>query len=241
MARPLDLEQAMGQHLRAIREGAGVPREMLAEAVQRRGIPWTVATITLIERGRRRITTGELLLLPYVLNKIIPREHWPYEGENPVAERRRLFRASDLVPVLSAEKVAVTPDCEAYPNAIPDVMNGVSMEKFDQLFSNGLFTTRRAQERPFWDEVTLRIARSMRLPFRTVAAAASVVWGGRTFLIERDERLKTRLPAGASPRKIQALRGHVSREMKQELQTYLKTPKGGDRGPRITKTPTKRR
>lgn len=62
-----------------------------------------------------------------------------------------------------------------------------------------------------------------------VADAAGSLWG-RSLAEERDARLGTLAPEGASARTIQALRGHITRKLLQELEPALKR-----------ETPTKRR
>ena len=67
MAKAVNLEEAIGRGLRDLREKAGVPRELLAVAAREAGIDWKTGTMESIESGRRRLTTGEFLLLPSVL------------------------------------------------------------------------------------------------------------------------------------------------------------------------------
>ena len=222
----IDLEVAIGRNLRDIREKAGVPRELLVLSAQRVGIPWSVATLTLIESGRRRLTTGELFLLPAALTKIIPKEHHPLR--NQVTGERGDFEIQDLIPEVLPQdgQLALTPDCAAYPIGLRKLiqLQGVRTTEFEHLYSVG-FTTRRDREQPHYDEVTLRAARALHVPIQTLALAAITLWEGHTFIEERDERVRSRVPEGASPRYIQAVRGHVARELMQELRAYLKKQK----------------
>jgi hypothetical protein len=222
----IDLDVAIGRNLRVIREKAGVPRELLVLAAQRVGIPWSVATLTLIESGRRRLTTGELFLLPHVLTTCIP-----------TAEHS--FGMHDLIPVSLPDdtQLAITPDCQAYTEWLRQLIlsDGVRTEEFETRFGS-MCTTRRDREQPHYDEVTLRAAHALRVPVQTIALAAITLWEGRTFIEERDERLRSRATEDASPRYIQAVRGHIARELMQELRDYLKKQKGGHRPTKGRKT-----
>jgi len=67
-----------------------------------------------------------------------------------------------------------------------------------------------------------------------VARAAGSLWS-RSLAEERDARLRKLAPGGASARTIQALRGHITRTLLQELEPALQletTPKPRSRGRR---------
>ena len=96
-AEPTNLDDAIGQRLRGIRETAELSRELLALRARYWGFPWSANTVALIEGGRRRLSLGEILLLPAVLNELIPAGTRLAGSLN---ENRHPFSYADVFPNL---------------------------------------------------------------------------------------------------------------------------------------------
>jgi hypothetical protein len=65
-------------------------------------------------------------------------------------------------------------------------------------------------------DAELKAARRLRVPPVAVALAARRSWK-RSLTEERDRRVAEEAPADATPRTLQALRGHISRGLLEEL------------------------
>ena len=73
-------------------------------------------------------------------------------------------------------------------------------------------------------EAEQKAARSLGVGPMTVQMACHQLWG-RSLTDERESRVKRRARLDASPRSLQAQRGHVTRELMAELQSVLGKPR----------------
>jgi len=222
--RRLTLETVVGRQLRALREGAGVARELLA-VVSKDLLGWNVGTLELIESGRRRLGLGELYLLPFLLTRVVPLDFHP-QCERPLPcalhrkdeRHRRAFEVQDLFPDEGMEQLNATPYCWTYPHEWHRLVQEQGRLPDEK---RPLYETDQDQQLQHYDEVTLRAAKALRAPLSLVAEVAQRLWG-RSFLIERDARLQA---MGMAAGRTQMRRGHVSRKMMEELKQSLKSKK----------------
>ena len=198
--RLIGIDDVIGQQIRVLREQAGVPREFLVLVARRSGMDWKTSTLQLIESGRRRLTTGELFLMPHVLTEALGHE--------------RTFELQDLVPHEGTHLLALTPHCKAYPVGIHELIQrlGVFTDKTPSFIE---FDPRlRSMD---FDEVTIRAAKVLSVSSKVVADAAGRLWN-RSLMAERDRRLQAETDVLGT---IQARRGHIVRALQEEIRSEL--------------------
>lgn len=187
-------------------------REDLARAMTELGFRWTLDTVVNIEGGKRRLQPEEMLTLCYLFR--VPASAF-LEGEGFVAlsdefhaTRRALrvkqgsgedleegeWRRHPRHPVWSAWKLA---------------------ERVDEI---------HARSGPAEQKAARRVGELVGVPADTddLAHLSLRCWG-RTLSEERDARVAERAGPDASPRSLQALRGHVTRELVNELVEEYRT------------------
>lgn len=206
------IEQAIGQEVRRRREAAGVGQSAVAGAARQYGLPWTRAMVAAVELGRRRLTLGELALLPLVL------------GSAGVTAGP-LLTLADLIPV-SDQQVSAGPSL-AMPLRIARALlleGGDELKSVPRVVAPG-HVARRTLEAA--GDAEQKAATALHVSPEAVVEAAHQRWG-RSLTAERERRVEaytrpmlTRDPAEAVspewPRRLQAIRGHVTRELLKEL------------------------
>ena len=212
------IEQVIGQEIRRLREAAGVGQSVLAAAARQYGLPWTRALVAAVELGRKRLTLGELALVPLVL------------AEADVTGGR-VLNLADLIPA-DQRSVTVGPGLEM-PLTIARAMllgdDDRLLGPSPKLVDVGV--DRRAVEAA--GDAEQKAALALGVSPESVVKAAHQRWG-RSLTAERDRRVVayTTASEGSSftigvttpewPRRLQAIRGHVTRALLDELQTPLK-------------------
>lgn len=83
-----------------------------------------------------------------------------------------------------------------------------------------MFETAASSVLPFYDDVSLKAARLLKVPMAAVVKASQKLWG-RPLSEERNARLAQEDLSGVTLRQQQAKRGHISRKLISELQPVL--------------------
>ena len=204
----LAFSAAVGRRVRKLREEAGRSQDELAVAGRRVGLMWTRGSVASLETGRRGLGAEEFMLLPLALKLLTGRDHW---------------RLGDLLP---EDRVLIW-----FP------LGGIRSRKLKLLLAGksvadrdiGGGTARRL--RPVKDrleeqsEAVRHAAKRLEVEPGTVSRVAERLWR-RNFSEEREHRVAERGGADASTRSLQALRGHVSRELINELRCALEEEEG---------------
>jgi len=228
--QPSDLDTVITTQLRFLRERKGVPRELVALRARHWGLDWTAATVALIEDGRRRLSIGELLLLPNVLSEtsILP----------PSAS------LGDLLPD-DSRKIAVAPRlfCSPYEIKLLIERRGNILEDGPGGPLSNMLTPPGSEVLSSCDEVTARMAKALRVTIQDLANAAQRIWK-RPVRQERDARFEVGLQRimEAEPlqrtekavplhRRRQALLGHIARNMMKEIREELSRDQPTSRRP----------
>lgn len=220
-------EAALGRRLRALREAAKLQQQQVAQAMRRLGLPWTQATVAFVENGTRgrSLSLRETVALLRVFNAA------------GVAGVPGPLQLSDLLPegdVHVAEPVACAPVRTALGQSLQEWMEqyerywwailgrGPSYPVFDP--STETFST-PVDPAPAWvDEASLgdaeqKAARVLRVPAVAVVLCCWRLWK-TSLTTERDRRVAAQAE-GASPRSLQALRGHTTRELLGQLRPLV--------------------
>ena len=241
MAAPLPLHQLIGARLRSLREGAGLRQEDIATNARTLGFAdWVRGTVAMIEGGRRRVALEEFLALPLIL------AHAGLEdltlgdlvGEDVAAviNPGTALAASTLREILAGRP--------SHPSLGPPPRESVrdrgerqEADRLWQRWASGRLRHPRKPDAGMLDAIALEarsdavVSAARKLGCSPVAASlAAMVRYGRLLLAERDDRVKQRMGEGTpDSRTVQAVRGHVTRELLDELRPIVQDLKRAQR------------
>lgn len=232
---PLTVSHAIGERMRALRQAEGVTAEDVAAAARKVGLAWRRTTVAAIEGGSRRLVAEELFLLSTILawagcgdgtlDQALP------EGEAPVKLSDETVVHPFGLRVLLHGGADDADDFLNYPQARKDWAAGqreiermerasVEHKRLKCLWPASTASGWREAERKARGDVEAQASRRLRVPATWVSLAAHGAWG-RSLTEEREARLAERCNGDESPRAVQALRGHVTRALLDELRERL--------------------
>lgn len=224
------LRQWVGRAVRELREQHGQRQDDVARSARELGLTWTATKIAALERGDKALPAEELLLLPLVLT-------WAGCGRPSLADllpdgpgsvslsEGTTIPATVLAQVTRGEDVDVTdvdsPRMRERLSRIEQWADSggpqrmTAMVRVALAISNATSRQLVDAERAAGDAERIA-ARRLGVPVGAVVAASLGTWQ-RGLTDERDARAVERAGPGATPRTIQAARGHVTRELYHEL------------------------
>jgi transcriptional regulator with XRE-family HTH domain len=230
------LHELIGARLRELREGAGLTQEEIAAQARVVGFAdWARGTVSMIEGGRRRVTLEEFLALPLILS-YAGAGQWRLVdllgAETPAiisaevalaAETLRAALSGRLtveVPPMSAARTAPARDPEERREAL-SLWRRWASRRSDRSREPSPATLAEVAVESRSDAV-VSAARHLRCS-PVAASLAAVVTYRRLLRAEREERVGHRLGEGErNPRTLQAIRGHVTRELLRELRPVVR-------------------
>lgn len=192
----------VGARLRYHREGHTGPRltqDEVAAAAQRLGFPWGRSTVAAIEAGDREISAEELLALPFILSEAVAQFPGFTAAGMPLSALALPGKTARLA--LSEHLELTHTQAQRY------------LERGDPAY----------RVKTAGDAVTeadRKAARRLGVEVDVLLSAAYTLWD-RSLPAERDRRVSGRSGPDATARTVQALRGHVTRELLGELADYL--------------------
>tara|TARA_B100000315_G_scaffold260414_1_gene321566 strand:- start:5501 stop:6271 length:771 start_codon:yes stop_codon:yes gene_type:complete len=219
--------QALGSQIRNLRKQHGVRQEHVALIARRWGLPWTSNTVVQLETGRRHLTVEEWLLLPTVLTQAL----------NP----NQSYTWDNLISLLATNaQIALTTETRAY---LPDIEQLIRNLGVINPADEDAFDTPQNRHMQAWSEietqqrtgnirkgavspdvvttVDIKASRTLNVLPTAIVQAAHRLWK-RSLMEERDFRLIATGYEMATPRKMQALRGAMTRELLTELRPQLR-------------------
>jgi transcriptional regulator with XRE-family HTH domain len=240
---------ALGKRLRLLREQQGLRQEDVARVARTFGLDWTRATVAAIETGRRSVALEEFFLLPNLVveTKTIP-------GRRTLDSHEPSENAGDTklwVPDFLPENgwVAVTSRCYLRGSSLRERLGGISTRKERTTEPAYIFIGERREDSLEMaseeeNEAEQKAARKLDVEPLLLVFYAREAWG-RGFTAERDRRVLEQAKGDATPRRLQALRGHVTRQLLKELESKIKAhgppPKGRRRFIRAIRRALKRK
>lgn len=232
MAGPArSLAQVVGTNLKRARERGGLSQEDVARAARDFGFSWSRSVIAAIEGGRRELEAGELLLLPAVLD-LAMLEDGPTLAElirspddNPTMIEVIPGAAFDddvLGRLLSGEHIV--PGLQNFEAVIPLTRASMAkagddfkrLKEYRRWWPQAQIGVLQLAERAAAGDAEQKAARRLGVPAVAVSVLAFRSWG-RSLTAERDARVSSNTQGDASRRQLQALRGHASRLLLDEL------------------------
>lgn len=188
----ISLTELMGSNLRDWRMREFLTQDELAALGRNGGLEWSRSVVASIENGNRPFLFDELIALALVGGPI-PNEllSGRPSAQVRIGERTHALRVIREVIVTSYERKTKY-----------RTLRTLLVEESAQL------------------EAEQKAARKLGVSPDVVAAAALELWSN-SFTSERNDRVQKQANPGASPRTLQALRGHVARKMLEEIQSVL--------------------
>lgn len=240
------LAAIVGERLKAFREDKGLRQADLAAAASKWGLPWARSSIAALEAGTRNLSVEELLLLPCVIsdlggwtNPLIPPDAWLPLSSTREIQAKHLHDLAYGLTVPQFDANAKHPlDGTTLGIRRPEQ---VQADMDDELYSRQMHAEDMAWRlfcaRAYpgiWDrgmghganlgkdlEFVARVAKKIENPqggtasYGLINVLSWVLWRA-PLEVERDRR--TRLRGVLSGRGLQSAKGHVTRELTNELQ-----------------------
>lgn len=240
------LAKIVGQRLRTFREQKQLRQEDVANAARSVGLPWGRSSVASLERGNREISVEELLLLPLIIRAL---GGWN-EPLIPVSEKIQINETMLMMANNLADSILslISPTAFTHQSPEHDLVQLGALAKHQNLND---FQAKQVTARHFtvfeyillnlwpdtdylaWirnlptarDEVTRAVASRLRTPDGDPVVATLVhtfaigLWG-HSVGDERDARAVAR-GRYESRRALQSARGHVTRELIEELRRAI--------------------
>lgn len=237
------LGRAVGEQLRTIREREGWRQEEVADLARETGLTWwRPGTVATLESGHREdLTFSEAVLLAVALDlhpgELIPATSTPIElSEGAYAPgedlRRLLLEEGDRDRTYGLTTL--------YNFNVPTIRDRIATAKernqLRQLWPNASREQTDRVLRGRFGEAERKAAARLDTDPLTIAVAAVKVWG-QTLAEERDARLDPEVLREASPTRLRTFRGHVTRELLEELRPAVERlrPKTAPQGKESTR------
>ncbi|MFG3235011.1 helix-turn-helix transcriptional regulator [Streptomyces antibioticus] len=210
--------EALGERLRETREAASRTAEDVARRARHLGLPWHRSTVGQIEQGKRSVTAAELLLFPLLyekpLNALLPSTEaaiWmtPQTAVHGAELGRVLVEG--YIPIATPADAS---SAEWHLLGMKDMLRDLVAAAEEDMAQWPADARAKYVAQP--DEAETKGAKRLNTTPQYVAYASRELWG-RGLAEERDARLAERPEPPASPRALQAARGHVTRTLLNEL------------------------
>lgn len=230
------LAEVIGRNIRALRLERGERQDDLARAAREAGLPWDRATVAAIETGGRTVPIGELVLLAGAVFHIDARDLLSGEGWAQVTPEsrvklpalRQLFSEDyGKVRLVDVDTPGHRQLSVAFRAAAPEINRALraALREGRRVWPEASALDVAEAREAAMQEAEQKAARKLRVNPRLVALASLRLWK-RSLTDERDERTFALAPPDATPRTLQAIRGHVTRQLLEELEPLLRKEKG---------------
>lgn len=217
MESPITVRKTIGKNVRRIRMHHGVVADQLAGQMQSLGFKWTASRVSEVERGQKPVSIEEMICLAYSLgvatgSGIRLADLW--EGDFSVEISEQIYWKSGHIaelfkgrPVYGQQRSVLLPDIYGDGTAFGGLKPGlhVDLDIADR-------------ERMIFGVAEKRAQKKFGLTEDELRDACAKLWG-RSLSTERDRRSH-----GGSAQK----KGHITRELMQELESYLESHHGND-------------
>lgn len=258
--RYIPLRAFLADRLRDIRKAKGMSQDAVAQKARRAGLDWTRDTVHSIEHRYRELGVGEFLLLPLILGEELTAffdgvqfvELMPMKRSDTGAEslEPRTHTDPELGTTATTERIRNILEgkiLEQPRHGITTPADRVAREKNRLLQTLG---KRSGHQARLWPKATpaqllaaesamsgvaeQKAAAKLRLHALDVSMLSFRLWGC-SLTDERDRRvaeaLTERSEDNVDPRRLQALRGHVTRSMLTELDQLATEVRAARRSP----------
>ncbi|MFI6732085.1 helix-turn-helix domain-containing protein [Nonomuraea sp. NPDC050451] len=214
----------IGQNMRRIREEHGIVLADVSRAARDLGLTWDPSAISRIETGKRDLNLEEFLALPLVMTLAV----------NQTVTLVQLLDGLGLVTIMDSfgrgfiGQYVLAMLAEPALAARPDI----APEKVSAIVSRHLHMDKRTaqarrvdtEERSVHRELQA-VADELGVHVDDVKQATRELWGKYTMspYQEREQRLVGSGVDLSQPNKVRTLRGHITRQIMNELREYFET------------------
>lgn len=232
------IDQLVGHNVRRIREERGITQDDVAREARAVGLAWSRSTVGALENGGKTLDLGEVVLLaaamPAPVAQLLAPSDAMLAADDPfIAVGPALaMRPESILAALAASTVrdlgAVETEREGYLTDIDGAAHHGRLEeakkrrqRHDRITggtSSSMFAQATEAAR---GEAEMKAARRLDVDPVELALAALKLWG-RSLTEERDARVAEATEPGATPRTLQALRGHLTRQLLKELEPIVR-------------------
>lgn len=195
---PIEYQTLLARNLRRLRDSGGWTQVELASRARAIGLEWSVDTVVALESGRRTFTFAEVLLVPRLLN--VNLEELAKAGDEDLITLEGSVLEADTWEALVAGKRL---------HRLSRALNSSARRLSKDL------TAREAS-----NEAEKKAARSLGMSAADLVILAHGLWN-RGLTDERDARVRAEAGTAESPARRQALRGHITRKLLQELRDAI--------------------
>lgn len=191
--------EVIGRNLRRLREERGWSQDAMARTLRLGGLPWSQSTVALAEAGTRTFTFDEFLTLAAFVGLT------GLLGSDDDQVRLGAFDTKmNVVRQLLAGEYGTASPFEFEIDRRARALLRIGAADSSDIAANA---TGQAEQ---------KAARRLRCSVAEVIEASARLWY-RSLTQERDRLVDERAPEGASTRTLQAIRGHVTRELLEQL------------------------
>jgi transcriptional regulator with XRE-family HTH domain len=215
--RAFGIGSRVGRRVKELREEHELTQDDVARAVRRAGVSWRQTSVAALESGQRRLTLEEFLGLGVALRQLTGKDvsvAFSGDGAAEIHLGGRPVRA--ILPAEQREALAGMKENTRALRVWPEAkQSDLEAAHADSAGDAEQKAARRFRERPV-----------------LVALAARRLWK-RSLTEERDRRVTADASVGSTPRRVQGLRGHVTRALLEELAPVVslaKSPRVRARG-----------
>jgi transcriptional regulator with XRE-family HTH domain len=228
------LSDLVGTKVRIARDHAGSTQDDVARAARLTGLGWGRSTIADLERGKKRLSAEELLLLPLLFSLAFDIEaslEWilrPTTADEPgpwvqLTDDARI-RHGGVAAIISRKGDWTEHYPGAYDIPATEPTHQPISERAPRLkelrnryWPAADLASIAAAERASMNDAEQKAARRLTVPAVAISIAAVRKWG-HSLTEERMEREAERLPPDADGNAYRGVRGHVTRELMAELE-----------------------
>jgi transcriptional regulator with XRE-family HTH domain len=229
MESPRGLSRSVGAQVKLIRQQHGATAEEVGAAARAFGLSWRRATVSQIENGERGLSAEELVLLPLLLGWLgLPNTWTDLVGDG---DDLRLGPEVSVPRWVVIEVLSRSDDDELHLGEVDaphlEQLRAGQQRLADRLpelaawwraaWPQGTVAQHRQAKTSAAYEAEKRAASKLGVPPLVLAIAAHRTWD-RGLTEERDRRVVEQTNDDASPRTVQAVRGHVTRRLIAEVE-----------------------
>jgi len=227
------LDQVIGRNLRRLREDAGLSQDQVANRARTVGLSWTRSSVAAAEAGTKTFDVSELVLLVPLFGKSVDellagkgsvRVGSIHDLELPVV--RGILAATVTASATKSTKAKVQPEPQrkrrprrsaTHVRRDVDENRGPRSEMMMDAIRPDPFEIEMAAR----GEAEQKAARRLGVEPLDLSIASFKRWH-RSLTEERDARVDEQSDKSSTLRTIQARRGHITRQLLDELQPRLK-------------------
>lgn len=237
-AKSEGLSDRIAGAIRALRSEHDVSQNAIAQAARSLGLRWSSATVANIEAGRRKLSLDEFALLPAIVYFAVPlADEYAPDRSPSIDEVLRLGAASESVLIAGSEYrfAEVGAILRGGARDVIDARIVGYIENYDSIAAKNIADANVAEVRRWWprasrtqvaavrraalEEAERKAAVRLQVRALDVSAAAFSLWG--VGLTARRDAIVNEQGGNLDPRSLQALRGHVTRGLIDEIRARI--------------------